>query len=106
MTPEQNKGGPCKFVFKEVRIPKAAAQKMRAREIYFQKQTVAHLKNELREAKKDLLKLEKAPLQTHRTEQTTLYPGDNGYEKAPDNPHWGNYRGEFKWRNPQSKALE
>jgi len=87
-----------RYRFKTVPIPKKFAKRARREQIEF-------LERRIYELQKDLDTLKEQPLPLTRQEQTTVLPGEKGYDKLPDTFHVQEWQGDVLSKNlPYSAA--
>lgn len=84
-----------RYIYHEEPVPPADAKAEKAAR-------VEHALARVREATDEYLETVRAPLCTHRTIQTTLNPGDPGYDEAPVRMDPVKWQGDYRWLNPRT----
>lgn len=85
-----------RYRYEEVALTPEEAKQRRDHEIDYAESRVERLREELKDAEVFLAALSVQPLETHRTVQTEVYPGEPGYDELPNVFSPANYQGGFK----------
>lgn len=83
-------------------ITEEMARVARQRQIDIELAEIEGRKAQIKECEEYIATLRKKPLDTTVRIQTTLRPGDEGYDDAPSRFDEQNYVGEFKWIIPKA----
>lgn len=91
-----------RYVYTKEPLTPEEAERIRNQHIEEARESVETCKAELLEAERELLAMQEKPAPTHRTIQTTLNYGDEGYDEAPVSMNVDDYVGDWKWVNTEA----